>query len=160
MPQTIHAYVVSIAWSSGMMSLVPVVTGGGEETASALGMMASMRQEPIPQGDMLGVMVREVAVEWLRAAVRMIETGSIEPPPVLRLVESTHGSQALDEDARKLAELGLDPGPTLGDLDDVAKQRPLTPYEKALLSGGLPPLPPELFSGEPPPLPPEPDQAS
>lgn len=87
MTPQIHAYVVSLTWSSGMMSLVPVMSGGGPEHASAISVTAAMRLEPLPEGDLVGVQVREIPVEWLRAAVKMIETGSIEPAPVLRLVE-------------------------------------------------------------------------
>ena len=88
-PPQIHAYSVSLTWSSGMMSQVPVLSAGGPEHASAIAVMAAMRQEPIPEGDLTGVQVREIALEWLRAAVRMIETGSIDPAPVVRLVEGS-----------------------------------------------------------------------
>jgi hypothetical protein len=87
MTQTLHAYVVSISWSSGMMSQVPVMCGGGPEHAAAIAVVTAMRQEPLPEGDLAGVQVREIQLEWLRAAVRMIETGSIESAPVVRLVE-------------------------------------------------------------------------
>ena len=85
MTQTLHAYVVSLSWSSGMMSLIPVMSGGGPEHASAIAVAAAMRQEPVPEGDLDGCQVREIAVEWLRAAVRMIETGSAESAPVVHL---------------------------------------------------------------------------
>ena len=39
-------------------------------------------------GRLGGVQVVEISVEWLRAAVRMIETGSAEPAPVVHLVNS------------------------------------------------------------------------
>jgi hypothetical protein len=87
MTQQLHAYVVSVSWSSGMMSMVPVISGGGPEQAAGRAVATAMRQEPLPEGDLSGVQVRELAIEWLRAAVRMIETGSIEAAPVVRLVE-------------------------------------------------------------------------
>lgn len=88
MTQQLHAYVVSLSWSSGMMSLIPVMSGGGPEQASAVAVVEAMRQEPFPVGQLAGVQVREIPIEFLRAAVRMIETGSVEPAPVVRLVES------------------------------------------------------------------------
>jgi hypothetical protein len=84
----LHAYVVSLTWSSGAMSLVPIVCGGDREHASAIAVFTSMRSEPAPEGDLTGTMVRELFPEWLRSAVRMIESGTIEPGPVLRLVEA------------------------------------------------------------------------
>jgi hypothetical protein len=60
-----------------------------------------MRQEPYPQGDVRGIQVREIQPEWLRAAVRMIETGSIESAPVVQLAELREEirqkQEALDE---------------------------------------------------------------
>lgn len=82
-----HAYVVSLSWSSGMMSLVPIAHLGGQEHASAAAVVFAMRQVPIPEGDLVGVQVIEIKPEWLRAAVRMIESGSVESAPVVRLVE-------------------------------------------------------------------------
>jgi hypothetical protein len=99
MTQQLHAYVVSLSWSSGMMSLIPVMSGGGPEQASAVAVVEAMRQEPFPVGHLGGVIVREIPIEFLRTAVRMIETGSVEPAPVVRLVEN-HGSEAAS---------GLDP---------------------------------------------------
>lgn len=93
---TLHAYVVSLSWSSGMMSLIPVMSGGGPEHASAVAVAACLRQEPLPEGDLVGCQVREIGIEWLRAAVRMIETGSVEPAPVVRLVEPDSGTYAPD----------------------------------------------------------------
>jgi hypothetical protein len=91
MTQQLHAYVVSLSWSSGMMSLIPVMSGGnndGREHAAAMAAVFAMRSEPTPDGAIVGTLVFELKPEWLRAAVRMIETGSVEPAPVVRLVES------------------------------------------------------------------------
>jgi hypothetical protein len=89
MTQQLHAYVVSVSWSSGMMSQMPVISGGGPEHAAGAAVATMMRQQPLPEGDLAGIQVRKIAIEWLRAAVRMIETGSIESAPVVRLVEPT-----------------------------------------------------------------------
>ncbi len=92
MTQTLHAYVVSLSWP-GMMSLSPIMATT-PELASAAAVMIAMRTEPIPTGDLAGVQVVEISVEWLRAAVRMIETGSADAAPIVRLVEPDSGTYA------------------------------------------------------------------
>lgn len=85
-----HAYVVSIAWSDGMMSTAPLVAGGntdGREHAAAMAVVMSMRSEPAPKGAITAMQVRELPLEWLRTAIRMIESGKVDGAPVVHLVE-------------------------------------------------------------------------
>ena len=57
MTQILHAYVVSLSWSSGMMSVIPVVSGGnndGREHAAAMAVVIAMRGDPTPEGGIIG----------------------------------------------------------------------------------------------------------
>jgi hypothetical protein len=82
----LHAYVIALQWEGGMGTLLATI----EPTlahAAALVTLAAVRggNSPSPDTALIGVMHVELSLEWLRAAVRSIESGG-KPAEVVSLV--------------------------------------------------------------------------
>lgn len=80
-----HAYIVSLTWEGGIGSVQPLVAATPAH-AGAIAVANSLRQPDAPTGPLVGVMHTEVPLEWLRWAIRSIESGSTEAPAPLTLV--------------------------------------------------------------------------
>lgn len=83
-----HAYIVSLTWEGGIGSVQPLVAATPAH-AGAIAVANSLRQSDAPTGPLVGVMHTEIPLEWLRWAIRSIESGSTEAAPILTLVPKT-----------------------------------------------------------------------
>lgn len=151
--QKLKVYQHAIIWSNGEVSIgggVAFDAGG----AGAFAMMLALRGDAPPAADAVptGVHVVELSADWLRQALRVIETGT-GTAAVLSLVKGsdTHGIPSPDEDAAKLEgckNLGMGAGPSsrINDVmpetteepqwtDWLRRQQTLTPEQRAASRG-------------------------